>query len=256
MSKLSDLLKARDRSMDAVTPSETAFHALNVDDDGLLTYTKVLWNSNGSIDMTDGSGFAYLGVEELVEGKTLSDVFHNYIDNNDEEVGEKILAGYDVHVTTTDVNTNNPRFVLDGLVNRGLTFVRGATYRFIVSDQSTQGFPLYISSQASGNNYSNEYLNGIVNSRTSSGGSDSDARAQTDQPLTFTVPNEAPDILYYASGNHANCYGKITIKDKDELTNLKHRKYDQVRFDNQKLTYYMNDDGFLVARYGQDYSYS
>ena len=40
------------------------------------------------------------------------------------------------------------------------------------------------------------------------------------------------------------------------MTNLKHRKYEQVRFDNQKLTYYMTEDGFLVARYGQDYTYT
>ena len=33
------------------------------------------------------------------------------------------------------------------------------------------------------------------------------------------------------------------------------RAYDGARFDNVKLTYYMNSDGFLVARYFSDFTY-
>lgn len=256
MSKLSDLLKARDRSVDALTPSETAFHALNRNDDGLLTYTKVLWNSNGSIDMTDGSGFAYLGVEELVEGMTTSGAIHNYIQEDISEVGEKELVGGDIHLSVSNPQLANARFTVDGKIGGGLTFVRGAKYRFIVSDNSTEGYTLYISTEPYGADYTKEYLGGVVNSRTCYRGPEADPKAYTDQPLEITVPNDAPDILYFASGNHANVYGIITVKDKNEMTNLKHRKYEQVRFDNQKLTYYMNEDGFLVARYGQDYNYT
>jgi len=39
-------------------------------------------------------------------------------------------------------------------------------------------------------------------------------------------------------------------------TNLNARRYEQVRFDHQKLCYFINSDGFLVARYGTDYDYS
>lgn len=244
MSKLSDLLKARDRSMDAITPSETAFHALNVDDDGLLTYTKVLWNSNGSIDMTDGSGFAYLGVEELVDGFSMSNTFHNLIGRDYDEVGEKNIINVTFRLTST-----NGQYIIDGNTMPAIRMTRGATYTFIVEDPSTNGYPLYITTQAAGNNYGNIYQVGVANSKTEYGGT-------VAGPLVFTVPMNAPDTLYYASGNHANCYGKISIDDRDELSNLNNRQYDQVRFDNQKLTYYMNDDGFLVARYGQDYNYS
>lgn len=250
MPKLSDLIKDNERTIDSLTPSQTAMHALKVND-GILTYTKILWNSDEAIDLSDGEGFAYLGVEEFVEGKTLSGVFHNAVGKGQVEVGEKDLMGQEVRVTVS-----NGQYALDGSVKASLTFVRGAKYKFIVSDQSTQGYPLYISTEPYGNDYTKEYLDGVVNSRTASGGSKVDANAQTDQPLEFTVPLDAPNTLYYASGNHANCYGVITINERDELSNLKHRKYDQVRFDNQKLTYYMNSDGFLVARYGKDYNYS
>lgn len=243
MSKLSDLLKARDRSVDALTPSETAFHALSVNDDGLLTYTKVLWNSNESIDMTDGSGFAYLGVEELVEGKTLSDQFHNLVGRDYDDVGEKNVLNVTFQVTAT-----NGHYVLDGNTMPALRMTRGVTYTFNMIDPTTNGYPLFISTTGAGGNYNNIYKVGVANSKSEYGGQYTS--------LSFTVPMDAPDTLYYASGNHANCYAKISIDDRDELTNLNNRKYDQVRFDNQKLTYYMNEDGFLVARYGQDYNYS
>ena len=204
MSKLSDLLKARDRSTDALTPSETAFHALSRDDDGILTYTKVLWNSNGTIDMTDGSGLAYLGVEELVEGVTTSGVIHNYIQEDISEVGEKKIVGGDIHLTVSNPTSANAKFVVDGESEGGLIFIRGAKYRFIVSDSSTEGYTLYLSTQPYGNDYSNEYLDGVVNSRTCYRGPEVDPKANSDEPLEITVSSDAPDILYFASGNHAN----------------------------------------------------
>ncbi len=39
-------------------------------------------------------------------------------------------------------------------------------------------------------------------------------------------------------------------------TNAKFRKYQQVRFDPLKLFYFINDEGNLVARYQQDYTYA
>ena len=42
-----------------------AFHALNRTDDGLLTYTRIFLNSDEQVHVTDGSGFAYGGIEEL-----------------------------------------------------------------------------------------------------------------------------------------------------------------------------------------------
>ena len=243
MSKLSDLFKAKDRTVDALTPSEAALHALSVDDDGLLTYTKVLWNSDETIDMTDGSGFAYLGVEEMVEGKTLSDQFHNLVGREYDEVGEKNVLNVTFQVTAT-----GGHYILDGNTMPAIRMTRGVTYTFNMVDPSTNGYPLYISTAPVGANYDNIYKLGVANSKSEYG--------STLGPLQFTVPMDAPDTLYYASGNHANCYAKISIDDRDELTNLNNRKYDQVRFDNQKLTYYMNEDGFLVARYGQDYNYS
>ncbi len=39
-------------------------------------------------------------------------------------------------------------------------------------------------------------------------------------------------------------------------TNSVHRKYEQQRFDNNKLFYYINSRGYLVARYNRDYTHT
>ena len=39
----------------------------NRTDDGLLTYTRIFLNSDEQVHVTDGSGFAYGGIEELEE---------------------------------------------------------------------------------------------------------------------------------------------------------------------------------------------
>lgn len=131
MANLSDLVKSNSLKAEQSTVSDQfGMHALNRDADGLLTYTKVLWNSSEEIDMTTGAGLAYAGVEEMVSGLSADGVPHNE------------TRRIDSHSST-----------------------------------STQ-------------------------------------------------------------------------------TDMQHRTYEQVRFDHQKLTYFINSRGFLVARYVQDYNHT
>ena len=51
---------------------EYAFHAFKRDADGLLTYTKIKMNGTESVDLTDDTGFAYNGLEDMLDG-TLDD---------------------------------------------------------------------------------------------------------------------------------------------------------------------------------------
>ena len=85
---------------------------------------------------------------------------------------------------------------------------RGGTYTFTVN---ASGHPFYLTTD-NGTNYSNttyfgEYTTGVTNSRTDSG------------TLTFVVPSNAPDTLYYQCGNHSPMRGAITIKDLAVETN-------------------------------------
>ena len=59
-----------------------------------------------------------------------------------------------------------------------------------------------------------------------------------------------------ANTGTANVYQRGVTTELDDRRTPGTRAYDGARFDKQKLTYYMNADGFLVARYFQDFTYN
>jgi hypothetical protein len=86
---------------------------------------------------------------------------------------------------------------------------RGGTYTFNVT---APGHPFYLTTD-NGSNYASgtyfgEYTDGVTGSRTDSG------------TVTFTVPADAPDTLYYQCGNHSPMRGQITVKDLAVETNI------------------------------------
>lgn len=87
-------------------------------------------------------------------------------------------------------------------------FYRGGTYTFNVS---ATGHPFYLTTDNGtgfiSGSYIDEYTSGVTGSRTDSG------------TVTFVVPNNAPDTLYYQCGNHASMRGTIRIKDLAVETN-------------------------------------
>lgn len=252
MLKLSDLIQNTAAVAAAASPSQFAMHALTRDSQGMLTYTKVLWaNTSESVQMTTGAGKAYDGIEEFINGYTPSNVLHNSTRIIDDESGSKARDSRDFFVRVVDSETITPKFTFDGVVAPNLRLVRGATYTFNTDDQSTKNFPFYISTANTGANYTNEWANGVTYSKSANGATSNSV--VTSHALVFEVPFDAPNQLFYASGNNANCHGIIDIVNPD--TNLKYRTYEQVRFDNQQLTYYVNSQGYLVARYGAEYSY-
>lgn len=82
-------------------------------------------------------------------------------------------------------------------------FYRGGTYTFNL-DASLAGHPFYLTTDNGANfvsgAYFGEYTTGVTGSRNTSG------------TLTFTVPANAPDTLYYQCGAHGSMRGAITIK--------------------------------------------
>jgi hypothetical protein len=266
MLSLTDLINSTNNLAQESASSQLAFHGLYRDANGKLIYTKALMaNTQESVSLTNGTGFAYNGIEEVIRGTTDSGVTHNTIPLYQSEVGDKIQQSKTIKVRVTNGNYDMEISGVPGSIdynglaaqsntNIDLELSHGATYTFDTSDPSTQGYPLYISTQPFGANYNYEWVLGVTNSRSAYGGSNGDLNTQSSGPLIFTVPSDAPSKLYYASGNHSGVYGIINIR--RETTNLKNRQYEQVRFDNVKLTYYINSRGFLVARYLNDYNYT
>ena len=97
--------------------------------------------------------------------------------------------------------------------------VRGNTYNFKFSspESSATGYsnanhPFYISTGTTWTQgaYTNEYTGGVTGSRAYYGG--------TASTLTFKVPSNAPDNLYYHCGNHNNMGGSFVVVDNPVTT--------------------------------------
>jgi len=116
-------------------------------------------------------------------------------------------------VAYTIVNSGSGSYTFSGAANGdnpnlGPVY-RGGTYTFNVS---ATGHPFYLTTDNGTNfaagTYFGEYTSGVTGSRNDSG------------TVTFTVPANAPDTLYYQCGNHSTMRGEITIKDLAVETNI------------------------------------
>jgi hypothetical protein len=93
-------------------------------------------------------------------------------------------------------NSGTSSYLIDYEPNPTLTLVRGNTYTFTLS--LTGPFPFYIKTAASLGN-TNLYSSGVQNNGAVTG------------TVTFTVPQDAPDTLYYCASNEFNLRGTINI---------------------------------------------
>ena len=168
MLNLTDLLVNKNNLAQDTPSSQLAFHGLYRDANGKLTYTKALFaNTQESVALTDGTGFAYNGIEELIRGTTDSGVAHNNVPLYQNEVGDKTYQNKIIKVRVVNGKYNfevpNSKGSIDyngasaqSNTNIEMELSYGATYTFDTSDPSTQGYPLYISTQPSGANYNYE----------------------------------------------------------------------------------------------------
>ena len=102
-----------------------------------------------------------------------------------------------------NVSTNSGAYDIDIVHGTDIEAVyRGGTYTF---NLNVTGHPFYLTTDDGTNwtqgGYVGEYTNGVSGSRTEVG------------TLTFTVPNDAPDTLYYQCANHSGMKGTIHVKD-------------------------------------------
>ena len=119
---------------------------------------------------------------------------------------DKIIS-YSVNRQTSSVNPSSNKLFIDDHESPALSLIRGFTYEFTCKLDDTDLF--YISSDANASgDFAGEYLDGITNSRTSTG------------TLSFTVPENAPDILYYLSSgstDEVNFFNIVSLSDSDIL---------------------------------------
>lgn len=92
-------------------------------------------------------------------------------------------------------NSGTSAYLIDGVANPSLVFMRDSTYIFHVN---APGHPFWIKTvQSTGSG--NAYNNGVTGNGVQQG------------DLVFTVPADAPDQLYYNCEFHVNMTGDITV---------------------------------------------
>ena len=98
--------------------------------------------------------------------------------------------------TVVVTNSGSGNYVVGGASNATIAVVRGATYTIQVS---AVGHPFWIQTSSGAYNAANISTSGITNNGTELG------------YITFQVPSDAPNTLYYVCQNHSAMAGSITV---------------------------------------------
>ena len=99
-------------------------------------------------------------------------------------------------LTNTVTATTITAYTVNGQSNPSFTLLRGVTYVFQVN---VTIHPFYIKTNFTALGPTDEYTNGVTGSGVTTGN------------LIFTVPANAPNLLYYHCGTHAPMGGSLTI---------------------------------------------
>lgn len=150
--------------------------------------------------MTEIDGYinVHLSIEDLATLVAQGNVGANSGEEDGGGDGEEDAINFDVTnngVASYVFNSDD----LEGVENPGLTLKRGVTYTFTVN---ASGHPFFIKS-VQGNGDGDAYENGVTNNGTQDG------------TVTFTVPMDAPDTLYYNCQFHAAMTGVLTIENDE-----------------------------------------
>jgi hypothetical protein len=112
-------------------------------------------------------------------------------------------AGQNDTAATFDIgNAGASYYTVDGDQQPSLTLERGKTYEFVVE---TPGHPFHVSTDADGGSLDSVYTRGVNATSGSREG------AVEEGTLRFTVPEDAPDTLYYQCGFHTGMGAKLNV---------------------------------------------
>ncbi|MGB5216179.1 MAG: hypothetical protein WBN88_21375 [Anderseniella sp.] len=181
---------------DAATGGGIAFSFNPVNGDSGMSYTHV-----GQLD--DGTSFTYNDIDTFmgyINVHLSADQLSTIVAQGN--IGASIDDDSSASVVFEVTNSGASAYIFNGgdlsnESNPDLTLKRGMTYEF---DMNTPSHPFYIkTAQATGTG--NTYTDGIGRN------------GSVDGKITFTVPMDAPDTLYYICEFHASMTGTFTIID-------------------------------------------
>jgi hypothetical protein len=176
-----------------------------VDFDKLVNYQQYYWLPSGPPEVEVSSANTPL-IEDFVV--TRADGVYTFSGQSGSNPPLTLVRGgnYSFEIAQNDkadinyrvTNTGISAYVIDSQNNPTLTLVRGNTYTFTLILNGV--FPFFIKTQASLGNV-NTYDSGVTNNGAVAG------------TVTFVVPQDAPDILYYSSSTQFNMRGTLNVVD-------------------------------------------
>jgi len=105
-------------------------------------------------------------------------------------------------VTVVSTGSGN-KYAIGGVQQIALVLAREKTYVFDVSDSSVSGHPLQFSTTSDGTHGGGSaYTSGVTVTGTA---------GSSGAKVTFSVPHDAPDTLYYYCTNHSGMGGAVTV---------------------------------------------
>lgn len=196
---------------------------------GAVVWGNMTQTHGGHLKWVDGAGLDNL-VSWAVKSTATITVTHTAINNGTATNVQRILITVPSTITVPTLVQPSGIYYNVSFVNTGAYTIsgyadgdnknigpiyRGSIYTFNLAS-SLAHHPFYLTtdngSGYTAGSYIGEYTTGVVGSRNTG------SVGQT--TLVFTVPNNAPDTLYYKCGHHASMGGTITIKDLAVETNI------------------------------------
>ena len=149
------------------------------------------------------------------------------------DVNSRIGASATVNHTVTAIAG---KFYIDGVQQKTLSFVKGNTYIFDVSDSSNNTHPFRFSTTSNGTHGGGvEYTTGVTTSGT---------EGQAGATVTIVVSGSAPSTLYYYCANHSNMGGVVNVSN---ATGVAYPKGAFVTGSNNKVYMVKADAASVVA---------
>lgn len=181
------------------------------------TITTTEYIQNDSVESFEYSSTDWVQVGNTIQSTSVNDISGGDIAINDS--GNTIAIGYPegksaIPSTYTYTVTAGSVFEFYGeeyssdTNNPALSFKRGSTY--VLNINTTSLHPFWIQTSDNGGSYdsANVYSSGITNNGIYDG------------TITFVVPMDAPDTLYYRCGSHGNMGNSISITTELSATGI------------------------------------